>query len=186
MSSWVSAAAKKKWLLWFLAHFRLRKQEAAMLLQNILNNYHILDKVHFTDRVAPIGRTIVISTVCSDKPPFQFYKGKKLSTNVPDALHDLQVYPSEAVYLVLHFRGKELNYQFRSLIEPINTEEIERKKAVQEMLERSLLEGQINQLRSQIDEALEAGDKQSFMDLSSQLKKAQEQLELLKQKAPTS
>jgi uncharacterized protein YpiB (UPF0302 family) len=183
MNPWVSASAKKKWLLWFLTHFRLRKQEAVLLLQNILNNYHLLDKVHLTDQIAPMGRTIVISTVCSEKPPFQFYKGNKVSINVSEALHDLQLHPSEATYLVLHFRGKELNYQFRSLIEPIKTDQIERKKAIQEMLDRSLLEGKVNQLRKKIDDALEAADKQSFMDLSSELKKAQEQLEILIKKA---
>jgi uncharacterized protein YpiB (UPF0302 family) len=175
MQKWVPVSAKRRFLSWFLDHYRLKNQEVKKLFHFFLSHESILEKVRFTDKVPPSVRTIIASTVCSPDLPFQFRKANGSSYNVQEALLDLKNNPGGLIYIVLEFRGKQFSFQYRNVLEtpkPEPQEAMEGQEVLSVLaeiaLDRSLAERRLAVLEREIDKSLEAGNKSLFMQLTEE------------------
>lgn len=117
MSKWVSPAEKRNFLKWFLEHQRLKRTDARKIIEFIINNYHILENVSFTEKILISRKTIVISSMYTDQPGFVFYYNQRKTDEISKALGDLIMNPFEKVHVILHFNGKMLNHRYLQLIE---------------------------------------------------------------------
>jgi uncharacterized protein YpiB (UPF0302 family) len=177
MSKWVSQIEKRNFLKWFIQHQQLKRLEARKVIEYILSNFHILEKVSFTEKIILNGRTIVISSMNSDEPGFLFYYNQQKTDDVSKALGDLMMNPYENVYIVIHFSGKMLNHRYLQLIEnPVieNIKQYERfqkyEKEADGIIEKLMLEKEIETIKKQIDEALDQKDAESFNRLTARMK----------------
>lgn len=177
MSKWVSPIEKRNFLRWFLENHKLKRSEARKVIEYLVNNSHILENVSFTEDILLNKKTIVIASMNSDEPGFIFYYHQRKTDEVSMALSNLMMNPSEKVNLILHFRGKMLNHRYLQLIgNPVsdNIKVYERfkqyKKEADDIIEKILLEKEIERLKKQIDEALDQKDEELFTRLTLKLK----------------
>lgn len=180
MKKWVSTLEKREFLHWFISQYRLKNHEARRLLEVIMNNPHILENASFCEKINEEQKTIVVSSLYSEEIGFAFfYKDSKI-TDISSAIANITQSPSEKVFIILHFHGKMLNHRYLQLIETPESEKISHNKVHQQQLKevnsiiKSIsLEHSINEIKKQIDLALDLKDAQLFKELTDQLKKLQ-------------
>lgn len=176
MGKWISTSEKRGFLTWFLQHHRLKRTDARKVLETLLNNPHILEKVSFTEKIKLNEKTIVVSSVNSDEPGFEFYYNKRKTSDPARAIGELAGDPSGNVNIILHFYGKMLNHRYLQLIETTvadNIKQYERyerqSKAADAVIEKLTKEKERELLKKQIDEALDQKDEQLFKQLATKL-----------------
>jgi uncharacterized protein YpiB (UPF0302 family) len=175
--STISISEKKEFIHWFLGHHELRKREVAWLLSYLSSKDEILKRVHFVEHVSQLPKWIVISTKCSDMPPFQFSRKKRVGTDVESVFYDLQLFPYEEIYIGLYFQDRTTCPKFAAVLEG---NPMERQDLVQDqllslfaemLLDQAVRRFQKKQLYAKIDESLKKQDKNAFLELSTELKK---------------
>ncbi|MFC0471618.1 YpiB family protein [Halalkalibacter kiskunsagensis] len=180
MKNWVSTSEKSSFLKWFLQQYQLKHKDARMLLEYIINNHHILENLSIVETVPKKERTILISSMQSDKPGFVYYNQKRTTEDVSKALGDLMSNPSDKLNLKLHFYGKQSNHRYLQLVESETNYFVrykqfkEYEKETKLIIEKSLVDQEINKVRQQIDEALDQNDKQLFNKLVERLQELKE------------
>lgn len=174
--STITVSEKKEFINWFLGHYELRKKEAAWLLSYLSSNEILLAKVHFVEHVLSLSKSIVISTKCSNMPPFQFSRKKRVGTDVESVFYDLQLFPDEEIYIGLYFQDRTTCPKFAAVLEG---NPMERQDLVQDqllslfaelLLDQAVHRFQQKQLYAKIDESLAKQDKASFLKYSKELK----------------
>lgn len=173
----MSPIEKRNFFKWFLENHKLKRSEARKLIQYIVNNSMILENISFTEDIVLSKKTIVISSMNSDEPGFLFYNHQRKTDEVSMALSDLMMNPSEKVNMIIHFRGKMLNYRYLQLIgNPVSDhiKEYERfkkyEKEADAIIEKILLEKEIELIKKRIDDALDQKDEELFKRLTAKLK----------------
>lgn len=186
MEKWVPVSEKKKFIRWFLGQYRLKKLEVKKLFDYLLANEQLLEKVHFTDKENPNGRTFFISTMCSTTIPFEFHKRSKVIYHVEESIQELRTNSKERVYIVLQFRGKMFCHPYMNVREGIKQElRIEPDTPLLDriladiFLDQSLLKRRLTELEEAIDRSLASGDKDQFMQLSGEKIKILQELDSL-------
>lgn len=176
MKKWVSKVEKREFLNWFITQYRLKNHEARRLIEVIMNNPHILENLSFTEKINEDMKTIVISSIYSDEPGFVFYNNYHKVNDVSSAIASISYNPSEKLCIVLHFHGKMLNHRYLQLIETPESENIKLNKIHQEqvtevdaVMEKVSLDRRINDLKGEIDLALDQRDAHLFKKLTDQL-----------------
>jgi uncharacterized protein YpiB (UPF0302 family) len=179
--STVTVSEKKEFIHWFLGHHELRKREVAWLLSYLSSKEELLAKVHFVEHVSLLPKSIIISTKCSDMPPFQFSRKKRVGTDVEAVFYDLQLFPNEDIYIGLYFQDRTSCPKFAAVLEG---NPMERQDLVQDqllslfaemLLDQAVRQFQKKQLYAKIDESLENQDKDTFLKLSQELRKLLEE-----------
>jgi uncharacterized protein YpiB (UPF0302 family) len=180
MKNWISTSEKSSFLKWFLQQHQLKHKDARMLLEYIINNHHILENLSIIETIPKKGRTILISSMQSDKPGFIYYSQHRKTEDVSKALGDLMSNPSDKLYLNLHFYGKQSNHRYLHLVESETNYFVrykqfkEYEKETKLIIEKSLVDQEINNVRQQIDAALDQNDKQLFNQLVERLQQLKE------------
>ncbi len=175
MSNWVSTTEKRQFIKWFLDNHQLKHKDARMVLEYILQHHHILENLSFTEKIRLNEKTIVISTMHSDEPGFIYYYNQKKTDDISKTLGSFMSNPAEKTNIILHFYGKQSNHRYLQLVEP-STDSFKRYKQFQQdakeadsLLDKVLLEQEMNILKLQIDRALDQNDKQTFTRLVARL-----------------
>lgn len=178
MRKWVSTIEKREFLLWFLQHYRLKHPESRRLLETIMNQPHILEHMSFTEKHNEDTRTIVISSLFSDEQPFVFYDRDFAVTDVANAISIITQNPSDRLALILHFHGKMLNHRYLQLVETPASDNIthynqqeQHSKEANKIMNQVLTERRIENLRAEIDRALDEKNVLLFKQLTDELQK---------------
>lgn len=179
MSKWVPTSEKRKFIRWFLNQYRFKKAEVKKLFDYLLSHDQLLERVHFTDKIHPSNRTIVISTVCSETVPFEYRRNAKVTMSPDEAFQDLRNNMKERIYIVLHFRGKMFSHQYsavREQFKPETRQEEEETPILLQILAEIYLDNQVHEhriaeLNKEIDRCLETGDKDLFLQLTEERKR---------------
>ncbi|MCM3760351.1 YpiB family protein [Alkalihalobacillus oceani] len=182
MGKWVSVAEKRQFLKWFLAQQQLKRKEAGRVLEYLLQHYHLLEQVTFTEEIRSRERTIVISSLQSEETGFAFHLYRKKIDDPARAIGELQANPADPVYIILHFHGKAHNQHYLQMLDSESREYIkhykqfrEYKKEAGSLIEAVLIETEKSTLLKQIDEALDQKNEQRFKQLVKQLQKLEAQ-----------
>ncbi|KGX84088.1 hypothetical protein N783_19130 [Pontibacillus marinus BH030004 = DSM 16465] len=178
----VSVEDKKEFVRWFLNHYQLKRRESVWILNYLINHDTIMENVHFVEEARFCPRGIVISTHCVDEVPFRFYKDQIMTTDAEKSFHDIRLNRNEPVYIQLNFKSAHQCAQYAAvLVEnpfiPNDYFITEKDQEVAEnVLKTSISEYQTKKLMEQIDQALDSGDQERFLELSQQLNQLQKKL----------
>lgn len=181
METSVSNKDKKTFLRWFLKRFDLKRRECVWILNYIVGHEELLSRVHFVEDAHYCPRAIVMSTTESSGIPFRFYKDNIMTADPEKSFHDLRMNVEQDIYIQLNFPKQPPTDLYLVVLEEneyvpsymqISSED---KKVAQSMLQKSMYEFQQQKLLANIDAALDAGDKEAFLTLSTQLKQLNEQ-----------
>lgn len=178
----ITVEAKKAFISWFLDRYQLKRRESMWILNYLLNHDIVLNKVHFVEHVSKTPRGIKMSTVGVESEPFLFYKDGKVFTDPEQAFHEVRLNWRDDMYLELSFRDPWKTEQYLAVLEDnpyhkwndqISSEVI---YEVDDAMRKLDLINQKNQLLTDIDQALELGDKLQFINLSSKLNYIEKEL----------
>lgn len=174
MAITVSALEKKEFIQWFLNHYQLKRRECVWLLNFMLSDDEILEKIHFVEHAEYCPKAIIMSAHCVDTISFQFFKKHIMTTEPEKSFHDIRLYREEHLYIQLHFKQSNMNPEYAAVLEdnPYYTPEVSKKFGVMasKVLDDAERAFQKQVLLRNIDEALVQGDKQRFLQLAKQLK----------------
>ncbi len=180
MTSSVPIVDKKNFVRWFLKNFQLKRREFGWILNYLLSNDQLLENIHFVEEAHYCPRAIVMSSVDSNGVPFRFYKGNIMTSDAEKSFHDLRLYPNEDMYIQLNFPNVPPNQLYLAVLEEnpympkyLHINEKDRLIA-EEILNTSMLTFQEEKLLKEIDEALDQGDKEKFLELSNLLQALKE------------
>jgi uncharacterized protein YpiB (UPF0302 family) len=185
MNPWISASVKKSFIEYFLRNYRFRNLEARRIFEFIISSPHLLSNIHFSETVHPNERNVEISTVCAQNTvPFKYYKGSASSSySVAEAYNDLMRNPKAKTFLLLHFRGKQLNYKYQEMVKGSTREAQEAwelKNWSERVVQHSLMLGKLVEIYQSIDHSLEMGDKEAFFRLTNEKKRLEQEIEHLR------
>lgn len=175
MDDFISTKEKQIFLNWFLNNYRLKKRETFWILNHLLHHPETLTYVHFVHDLTYCPRGLLITSVCSNKTAFLFYKSQLVTTDTDKAFHDIRLNNNEPLYIQLDFNNANQNIWLAGILEenPYLKHEhiitIEDEKNASRLLDTTLHAHQKQTLLKHIDHALDKKDKQLFNDLVNQL-----------------
>ncbi|MFC0559896.1 ReoY family proteolytic degradation factor [Halalkalibacter alkalisediminis] len=180
MGNIIPVVDKKEFLKSFLQQFELKRRECAWLLNYLMSDDELMERVHFVEQAAHTPKALIISAKGVDTIPFSFHKEKHITTDAEKAFHDIRLNQNEEIYIELHFNGAKHYPPYLVVLEdnPHIPENIELTVAFQKeaelLLDRSIRKFRKEQLLSQIDNALDQQDEFAFKRLVQQLQQLDE------------
>jgi uncharacterized protein YpiB (UPF0302 family) len=175
MTASISVGEKKQFVRWFLQSHKMKRRECIWILNYMLSNEELLEKTHFVEEAHYCPRAMVMSSTESEEIPFRFYKGNLMTADAEKSFHDLRLNPHDDLFVQLNFPNRPPSALYLSVLEenpymPKNAMITEEDRQIAEkMLEASMAVFQEDAILKQIDEALDANDREKFFELSALL-----------------
>ncbi len=176
MSSAISILEKKDFLKWFLNNFQLKRRECAWLLNYLMSDDQLMEKVHFVENAEYCPKSLIISANDVDCIPFSFHKRQHVTMDAEKSFHDIRLNKEEEIYIQLNFKDAKKNPQYVAVLEdnpfiPIDKETEKIYSLFADLIiDKAMFQFEKKQLTEKIDQALDSGDKESFIKYSNQLK----------------
>ncbi|MFV0557031.1 MAG: YpiB family protein [Enterococcus sp.] len=170
----VSIKEKKAFLNWLLAHASFSRREVSWIVSYLANHEAILKNVHFVERADVAQRGLQIRDLYFGGKALKFKLGENFFYDSDQIFHEMRLNWQEPLYLECLFQNSWENPMYLALLEDnpflkwsdnISPEIIERIDVFMEQAEQA---AKIEQLYLEIDQALEAGDRERFVQLSEQ------------------
>ncbi|QKS71105.1 YpiB family protein [Paenalkalicoccus suaedae] len=174
MNSPIPVMEKRDFLKWFLEKYQLKRRECAWLLNFLMSDDILMERVHFVEQAEFCPKALMISANNVDQVPFAFHKNQHVTMDAEKSFHDIRLNRNEDIYIQLNFKDKHALPQYVAVLEenpylPANVAEETVQSLLAEMvLDESIRHKQLTELSLQIDLALEHGDKARFLELSKQ------------------
>ena len=177
MSSAISILEKKDFLKWFLNNYQLKRRECAWLLNYLMSDDQLMEKVHFVENAEYCPKSLIISANDVDYIPFSFHKRQHVTMDAEKSFHDIRLNKEEEIYIQLNFKDAKKNPQFVAVLEdnpfaPVDKETEKIYSLFADLIiDQAKFQFEKRQLTEKIDQSLDNGDKESFLKYSEQLKK---------------
>ena len=172
MTASVSVREKKQFVRWFLQSYKMKRRECVWILNYMLSNENLLNRIHFVEEGHYCPRAMVMSSTESKEIPFRFYKGNLMTADAEKSFHDLRLNPEEEMYVQLNFPNIPPSSLYLSVLEEnpfipkdavINPQD---RLMAEKLLHESMSKFREESILKQIDEALDRNDKEKFFELS--------------------
>ncbi|CAM3720105.1 ReoY family proteolytic degradation factor [Alkalicoccus chagannorensis] len=179
MNNPIPVMDKKEFLKWFLEKYQLKRRECAWLLNFLMSDDMLMERVHFVEHAEHCPKALMISSNDVDQVPFAFHKHRHVTMDAEKSFHDIRLNRNEDIYIQLNFQDKLALPNYAAVLEenpylPKDEKEASVNALLAELvLDESMRSVKMLQLEEQIDAALEEQDKERFIELSrtySQLK----------------
>lgn len=173
----ISIQSKKYFIKWFLKNFILKKIEATWVLNYLIKQDKLLNKVSFVNDARFCPRAVILSSDCTDEVPFLFYKQHLVTEDIDKFFHDIRLHQDENIYIQLNFKQANQNSLYATVLEenpytPKETYIVQQDQNVSEkLLKQLLLESQLKKLKQDIDQALDDRNEYQFKKLVELLHK---------------
>ena len=183
MEKTVALQDKKDFIRWFLKRYQLKRRECVWILNYMLSHDTLLERVTFVKDSKGCARGFAMSATCTKDEPFIFYRGDSIIKDAEKAFHSLRLEEND-FYLQISFSDNNKSPNYASVIEenpfaPIEKtdENPEIKKEAFKLLTETMAIGNKMRITKVIDEILDLGQKDKFLELSRCLKEFEEILE---------
>ncbi|WP_078428486.1 ReoY family proteolytic degradation factor [Alkalihalobacterium alkalinitrilicum] len=175
MSSTISVYEKKEFLRWFLNAYQLKRRECAWLLNYLISDENLMEKVHFVERAEFCPKALIISTTDVDHVPFCFHKHKHVTMDAEKAFHDIRLNNTEEVYIQLNFSNAKTNPHYVAVLEdnpyiPENQMATADALLAEIFLDKALASFREKQWYEEMNEALDNKDEETFNQLINKKK----------------
>lgn len=171
----VSVWAKKNFLHWFIESYSFSSEGAKKLLLYIAESEDLLACLHIVLDGSYPRPLLVISSEGLGMPPFLMKTINDTLTDLESILYQLQIHREEPFYLTLYFPDRAICEPHRAVVETMNYDAPSQQQVLIDFelslwLEEFKREMRYAELMSQIDAALDKGDKRTFRRLVKKLK----------------
>lgn len=170
-----SVEEKRYFLSWLINHVSFSRREVGWIINYLINHEAILENIHFVENVRENDRGLRISDVTSQDEPLVLFIKSKAFTDSDQIFHEIRLHWKEPLYVECIFPNAWQNEWYLSVLEDNPaakwnenvSPEVE--EAIDQFISEEAQQVQIAELYKQIDEALEAGDKETFIRLSDEV-----------------
>lgn len=166
---------KKFFLNWLVNHISFKQREILWILNYLANHEAILTNVHFVEQADKTQRGLQIrDSSFAGNSLVLFLKGKTFSDS-EQIFHEIRLNWKDALYFECLFDNAWQNNLYLSVLEdnpyaPWNEHvDPEVKEEIDAYFKQLEVKGQVELLYHQIDQALEDGDHEAFLELSAEL-----------------
>ncbi|PYZ94525.1 hypothetical protein CR194_03045 [Salipaludibacillus keqinensis] len=172
MNNPVPVMEKRDFLKWFLESYQLKRRECAWLLNFLMSDDILMERVHFVEQAEYCPKALMISANDVEQVPFAFHKNQHVTMDAEKSFHDIRLNRNEDIYIQLNFKEKQSSPHYMAVLEenpflPVNEEEENLQQVLAEMvLDESLRTHKMKRLEEEIDLALVNGDEMTFQDLA--------------------
>ena len=104
MNNSVPVMEKRDFLKWFLEQHQLKRRECAWLLNFLMSDDYLMERVHFVEQAEYCPKALMISSVDVDSIPFAFHKNKHVTMDAEKSFHDIRLNRKEDIYIQLNFK----------------------------------------------------------------------------------
>ena len=176
MGNTIPVVEKKDFLKSFLKQYELKRRECAWLLNYLMSDDNLMEKVHFIEQAEQTPKSLVISAQGVSTIPFSFRKHQHVTTDAEKAFHDIRLNQTEEIYIELHFNGAKSYSLYLAVLEdnPYLPENQKRAEVIENEAERllshSLYMFTRNQLLELIDSALDTRNQALFEKYTEELR----------------
>ncbi|GEQ32546.1 ReoY family proteolytic degradation factor [Marinilactibacillus psychrotolerans] len=182
MNNRVQLKDKKHFLKWFLQRYQMKRRESMWILNYLLNHDIVLNKAKFVESAERTPRGIRMAAVGTDQEAFKFYKDGHAFDNPEQAFHEVRLNWHTDLYIELFFTDSWMSPEYLTVLEdnPFSSwndsisEELSQE--VNDAIDQFHLEEMRNKLIQEIDRALEQDEKNTFYELTNELKVVEEKL----------
>ncbi|QST03103.1 YpiB family protein (plasmid) [Pontibacillus sp. ALD_SL1] len=166
---------KKGFIRWFLNHHKMKRREGNWMLAYFLNHESMLERVHFVRDARLYKRGIVISAHGCAGEPFCYYKDQEIIKDAEEGFHDVRLNRDDAYYIQLNFKNSIRNDKYAYILEEDestseNPFKDEDEKVAEHFLMALVQQKQMEELKKEIDQALENRDQEQFLFLANRMK----------------
>ena len=164
----IDLSAKKKFLSWLIQCVTLKRRESYWILNYLLNHEAVLNRVVFVQGAIYTPRGLMITDQEQDGIGLEMMVNKHLITEPEDIFLNIRKERKSILYLEIMFEEMLSTNYYLSVIEenpyqPLDEEFTQTfELSFADFFEEDAKAFKINQLVEAINQALEAGDKESF------------------------
>ena len=176
MGHTIPVVDKKDFLKSFLKQYELKRRECAWLLNYLMSDDNLMEKVHFIEQAEQTPKALVISAQGMSSIPFSFRKHQHVTTDAEKAFHDIRLNQTEEIFIELHFKGAQSYSLYLAVLEdnPYLPENQKRAEVLENeadrLLSHSMYTFNRSQLLSRIDWALDTRNQPLFNQYSEELR----------------
>lgn len=176
MGNTIPVVEKKDFLKSFLKQYELKRRECAWLLNYLMSDDNLMERVHFIEQAEQTPKALVISAQGVSTIPFSFRKNQHVTTDAEKAFHDIRLNQTEEIYIELHFKGAKSYSLYLAVLEdnpylPENQKRAEvMENEAEQLLSHSLYMFNRSKLLEQIDQALDTRDQTLFNQFTEALR----------------
>lgn len=169
---------KRIYLIWCMQHLKFPRRETYWLLDYLLNHPALLEHIHFVEDAAKTERGLILYTKPTSAPMILTLEGQEF-TDVDQIFHEIRLHWKQALYVEIIFEAQWQTPLYLGVLEdnPAHSWNTTIDEDVLENVDESLREfadeAKKTELLDLIDDALEQGDEELFLKLSTQLKNAE-------------
>jgi len=169
----VNSEVKKSFIRELQGNFSLKRRESNWILNYIADNARLIENVHFVDDVTGYENAITMAVNTSDEKPFTALIEGTETTDAEKTFHHMRLNVDKPWYIKID--GDKQLLQLESYVKVVGDNpnvKLPNKYSVeaQKLIDKMEYEHQLNWFKTRVDEALDNGDKESFMKYSEELK----------------
>lgn len=172
---------KKKFLQNFSLNNQFKQKEILWILNYIVNNNTILEKISFVDNAINYDNGLLISTSKVDTPAIILYKTNQQYLSDPEKIFEhLRKNKETEIYIQLNFEKIDKCEDYNHLIKKQNDSNLlsfQDNKEIENFLKYTELLFERKYLMIEIDKTLKSRNEKKFLKLTSQLKDIDEKIE---------
>ena len=169
---------KKEYIRWFLNTYKLKKPEMEKVLQTLLQNPELLEKVQFIEDIRNLSDAVLISTNDAQTISFILRLNNIYYYDVDEFLEQLNNYPPPELYVWLSFNRDYICSMCTEILSgpPKTYRQAMNQRVIQDLeqeLHKKLYSKEVRrkELLMLIDRAIENNDTEMFVKLSEEYKK---------------
>ncbi|MHC5218035.1 ReoY family proteolytic degradation factor [Enterococcus sp. LJL128] len=178
----INVAEKKSFLVWLINNVSFSKREIIWILNYLVNHETILNNVTFVEYAHKADRGIRITAAEMEQEPITLFLKGKSFTDTDQIFHEIRMNWKNPLYLECVFDSAFQNSDYLSILEDnpfspwkenISEETVQK---IDHYFEREEQQARLELLRTQIDQALEDGNYEAFLELSDEFNRMRTQL----------
>lgn len=159
----VSVTDKKEFIRWLLNNYQLRRRESVWILNYLMSDDQLMEKVKFVDDVEDTPNGMVMSTTSSNDTAFRFYYNEYEWTHDAErAFHKIHLKRNAEtpIYIQINFENRHKSIMYMGVLEnnPYKEDDYissEDKKLVEKVLQKSIEDFRVAKIWEKIDQALD-------------------------------
>ncbi|GAB6181558.1 hypothetical protein JCM14036_28770 [Desulfotomaculum defluvii] len=169
-------AEKREMIVWFLRTNRLKKPEAARILELIKDNKSLLSRIEFTNKLHDKKDALLVSAVYTNTFPLDFRLNNITYGSIDEVIYQLKNNPPQKLFMWLSFASppgchlcfRKSKRQIKAKPSPAS---IAHKMLVEAIKSVNRKEAKRKALLLKIDQSLDDKNMQEFKRLTEELQK---------------
>lgn len=166
---------KKDFLKWLLTKLNRRQLFLAFLIEYLINHEQLLENIYFVRSFKKYSRCLKVYIDRTGYVRIQFFKGHIMTRDLDKLFHDIRLHINEPLFIHMKFNQFIKPHQYFDVLEdhPFDPDVQEKRKKdaenAQNILDEMIHNFTIEQIKKEIDLALEEKNREKFDQLVRKL-----------------